>query len=275
MDIQLVREFLENECERREEGVFNRSSGRRVSAILPVHILGHPVNMDALMQVAEEFALKVVEDSTESLGATVRSRPTGTIGHVGCFSFNGNKLITTGGGGMVVSPDPKVTQYVRYLSTQAKDPGTEYIHREIGFNYRLTNIQAALGCAQLEQLDAFLKKKRKIAQRYTEALQDLPGWTALPEAKYAESANWLFTALVDKDIFGIESREVGKLFAESAITTRPLWQPMHQCPAHQPNVGNYPVADTLYQQAVSLPSSVGIREQDIDRILSVLRGLQR
>lgn len=272
MDVHLVREFLENDCERREEGLFNRFSGRRVSAILPVHILGHPVDMDALMQVAEAFDLKVVEDSTESLGATVRSRPTGTIGHVGCFSFNGNKLITTGGGGMVVSPDPQVTQYVRYLSTQAKDPGTEYIHREIGFNYRLTNVQAALGCAQLEQLDAFLDKKQEIAERYSEMLQDLPGLLLPSVAPWAQSCFWLFTVRLDPDHAPVTSREMAKILAEENIITRPLWQPLHLSPAHHSLETPRPVAEALFEQALSLPCSVGLPKADTNKVCRAIRG---
>ena len=159
MDVDKVEDFIKGSCELSPQGLINKFTGRKVSAIVPVHILGHPVDMDALVLVASKYGLKIIEDATESLGAKVRGRSVGTIGDVGCFSFNGNKLITTGGGGMVISKDPGICKKVRYLSTQAKEEGNEYIHKSVGYNYRLTNIQAAVGCAQLEQLDSFLDKK--------------------------------------------------------------------------------------------------------------------
>src|SRR6185369_11887709 len=136
---------------------------RRVRAILPVHILGHPCDIDALYEIARKFDLVVIEDATESLGATYKNRRVGSGGDIACFSFNGNKIITTGGGGMVVTNRDDWAERARYLTTQAKDDYIEYVHNEVGYNYRLTNIQAALGCAQMEQLDDFVSAKRRIA----------------------------------------------------------------------------------------------------------------
>lgn len=266
MDLRIVREFLSGECEKTSDGLINLRSGRRVSAILPVHILGHPVDMDALMEIAAEFGLKVIEDSTESLGALCRNRPAGTIGHVGCFSFNGNKLITSGGGGMVVSSDPRVLKTVRHLSTQAKEPGNEYIHDHIGFNYRLTNVQAALGVAQLEQVDDFLKRKRAIAGTYHNELRDVPDVEFQSEASWARSAWWLFTILADS------SRELITALAAEGISSRPLWQPMHRS---APHAGSFalpcPVADRLFERGVSLPSSAGLSPTDQRRVCEAIR----
>lgn len=265
MDLGIVREFLAKDCQKTSDGVINRHTGRRVSAILPVHILGHPVDMDAVMEIAAEYGLKVIEDSTESLGAYCRNRPTGTIGHAGCFSFNGNKLITSGGGGMVVSPDPQILRSVRHLSTQAKEPGNEYIHDQIGFNYRLTNVQAALGFAQLEQVDEFLKKKRMIAEIYLNELGGVPGIEFQAEAAWARSAWWLFTILADS------SRELIAALAAKGISSRPLWQPMHRS---APHAGSFalpcPVADRLFERGVSLPSSVSLPPIDQRRVCEAI-----
>ena len=265
MDLRIVREFLAKDCQKTPDGVINRHTGRRVSAILPVHILGHPVNMEGVMEIAAEYGLKVIEDSTESLGAYCQNRPTGTIGHVGCFSFNGNKLITSGGGGMVVSSDPQILKTVRHLSTQAKEPGNEYIHDQIGFNYRLTNVQAALGFAQLEQVDEFLKKKRAIAGIYLSELESNPGIEFQAEAAWARSAWWLFTILADS------SRELITALAAEGISSRPLWQPMHRSAPHG---GSFalpcPVADRLFARGVSLPSSVSLSPFDQRRVCEAI-----
>ena len=268
MDVRKVEEFLKEGCDQRSEGVINRSTGRRVTAILPVHILGHPVDMDALEQVALRYNLKIVEDATESLGALVRGRPVGTIGHAGCFSFNGNKLMTTGGGGMVVSKDPEICRTVRYLSTQAKEPGNEYIHKSIGYNYRLTNVQAAIGCAQLERLDDFLTRKREITKLYLKELKDVSGISFQSEADWAQSAWWLFTILVNESEFGCSSRKLIEALGAERITSRPLWQPMHQSAAHNAVIKMFcPVADTLFERGVSLPSSVDLSEMDQQKVL--------
>ena len=266
MDPEIVRSFFRDACERTASGLRNRATGRRVSALLPVHILGHPADMESLMEIAGEFGVRVIEDATESLGAFCRERPAGTIGHVGCFSFNGNKLITSGGGGMVVAQDPDTLRLIRHLSTQAKEPGGEYIHDRIGFNYRLTNLQAALGFAQFEQLDAFLAKKRAIADTYRRELGDVPGVGFQTEAPWARSAWWLFTIQVP------ESRELIRGLAADGIQARPLWQPMHRS---APHAGTFalpcPVADRLFERGISLPSSVSLSADDQRRVCDTLR----
>jgi perosamine synthetase len=266
MDVAQVRTFLETDCRRTAGGLVNRHTGRRISAILPVHILGHPVDMDALLAAAEPHGLPVIEDATESLGAFCRGRAVGTIGRVGCFSFNGNKLITSGGGGMVVSHDPQILRTVRHLSTQAKLPGNEYIHDAIGFNYRLTNLQAALGFAQFEQVDDFLQKKRAIADTYRRALAGIPGLEFQREADWARSAWWLFTILAEG------SRDLIRALADENIQSRPLWQPMHRSTPHADSFAlPCPVADRLFEGGISLPSSVSLPPDDQKRVCEVLR----
>lgn len=273
MDLDAVEAFLTNDCHRTSDGLINRHTHRRVSAILPVHILGHPVDMDRLMEIANAHHLKVVEDAAESLGATVRGRPVGTFGDVGCFSFNGNKLVTTGGGGMAIARDEILTQHIKHLSTQAKLPGNEYIHNEIGFNYRLTNLQAALGCAQLEQIDTFLAAKHRIAQTYQSLLAPIPGISFQKEASWAKSAWWLFTILIDETRFGLSARDTIAALSHHAISARPLWQPISSSPAHAPRP--CPNAEALFARAISLPSSVSLTLPSTQSVCSTLAKLAK
>jgi perosamine synthetase len=189
-----------------------------------------------------------------------------------CFSFNGNKLLTTGGGGMLVTDDDRLAARARYLTTQAKDDAVEYVHREVGYNYRLTNLLAAMGLAQLERLDAHLAAKRRIAARYTEALGDVPGLTPMAEAPWAESAFWMYTLTVDPERFGTTARALMAQLGRAGVQTRPLWQPLHRSPAH---AGAYatacPVADRVHAQALSLPCSVGLTTADQDRVIAAVR----
>ncbi len=267
LDEILVQAYLTERCEIRNGETFNRDTGRRVSAIVPVHLLGHPCNMDALLGLARHYNLKVVEDATESLGAFYQGQPVGTLGDAGCFSFNGNKLITTGGGGMIVTQNPELGRRAKYLTTTAKDDDIEFIHGAIGYNYRLTNLAAALGCAQMERLDEFLAKKQAIAATYDGALAAYPAIDPLPRPAGTESALWLYTIRMR----GQSSRGLLKFLADNKVQSRPLWQPNHLSPAHndlphQP----CPVAEKLNQECLSLPCSVGLSESDQNRVLRLI-----
>jgi perosamine synthetase len=262
MDPEKVVAFLEKECRWQNGHLANTTTGRRLKAILPVHILGHPCDMDPILEVARKYDLVVVEDATESLGARYKGRTVGHLGDIACFSFNGNKLITTGGGGMIVTDNQSWAERARYLTTQAKDDPIEYIHNEIGYNYRLTNVQAAMGCAQMEHLDDYLAAKRRIAATYTEALKKLPGITAMTQAPWALSSFWMFTIQVDRERYGMDSRTLMSRLAAGGIQTRPLWQPLHQSPAHPACLAiGGPAAEQLYRDCLSLPCSVGLGEE--------------
>jgi perosamine synthetase len=271
MDPQKLNEFLEKDCHVVRGELHNRKTGRRVRAIIPVHILGHPVDMDPVIVMARRYGLVVIEDATESLGAKYKKIPTGHLGDIACFSFNGNKIITTGGGGMIVTDNAEWAAKSKYLTTQAKDNPFEFVHNEVGFNYRLTNIQAALGCAQLELLDDHILTKRRIAEIYANAFHDVPGLTAMKQADWAFSIFWMYTILVDPEKFGIDSRSLMASLTDRNIHSRPLWQPAHLSPAHK---GAYAVncsaAEWLNSQAVSLPSSVGLSEEDQTRVISAV-----
>lgn len=273
MDVGQVKTFLSKGCERREDGVFNRTTGRRVSAIIPVHILGHPVDMDSLMALAAEFNLTVIEDATESLGSLYRGRPVGGIGHFGCYSFNGNKIITTGGGGMIVTQNEALANKARYLTTQAKDDPQEYIHHEVGYNYRLTNIQAAFGCAQMEALASHVRRRREIHALYQKRLAGTPGLQFQAEAESVFSNCWLTTVRVDRAAYGSTARELRDRLKEARIEARPLWQPGHLSPAHQDAVKlPCPVSEDLFENCLSLPSCSSSSDADIERVCAVIAG---
>ncbi len=272
MDPTQLRAFLTEDCSRDGEALVNRHTGRRVRAVMPVDILGHPCDLDAVHALAAEFGLAVIEDATESLGARYKGRPLGQLSPVSCFSFNGNKLITTGGGGMLVTDEEPVARRARYLATQAKDDPLEYVHGVVGYNYRLTNVLAAMGCAQLEQLDAFVAQKRAIAARYVEAFRDLPAIAPMREAPWATSAFWMFTVLVNEAAFGRDSRSLLRVLGEQKIQARPLWQPMHQSAAHAGAWSRAcPVAESIHARALSLPCSVGLTEADQERVIAAVR----
>ena len=239
---------------------------------MPVHILGHPVDIDPILQLAKKYDLIVIEDATESLGANYRGRAVGQFGDVACFSFNGNKLSTTGGGGMILTNNAQLAAKARYLTTQAKDDPLEYVHHEIGYNYRLTNIQAAMGCAQLEQINEFIEAKLGIAAKYTEACHDIPGISPMQQADYARSVFWMYTILVDTQTYGMNSRALLRRFADANIQTRPLWQPMNLSRAFSNcQIRSCPVAESLNCTALSLPCSVGLKTDEQSRVIDILQ----
>jgi perosamine synthetase len=271
MNPDRVIQFLEQDCRWSVGRLYNRATGRRVTAVLPVHVLGHPVDLDPILAVARKFGLKVIEDATEGLGATYKERSLGCLGDIACFSFNGNKIITTGGGGMLVTNDEEWAQKAKYLTTQAKDDPIEYVHGEVGYNYRLPNLLAAVGCAQMEQLAAYVAAKRKIAARYTEQLQNVPGIVPMRNALWAASTFWMYTVLIEEDIFHMDSRLLMRALGSQQIQCRPIWQPIHLSPAHTSNAPvALPIAEKLAQQGLSLPCSVGLTESDQDRVIAAL-----
>lgn len=268
MDAQKLADFLALDCEWVEGELRNKITHRRVKAIMPVHILGHPCDVDPILELARKYDLIVVEDATESLGAKYKGRVVGHLGDLACLSFNGNKLITTGGGGMIVTDNEAWARRAKYLTTQAKDDPREFVHNEIGYNYRLTNIQSALGVAQLEKLDEYIAIKRRIAATYADAFKNIPGLTPMREAEWAFGVFWLCTILVDEARFGMDSRALMRRLDANKIQARPLWQPVHLSPAHRSSfVTDCPVAERLNRDALSLPSSVGLTESEQECVI--------
>ena len=276
MDVNKLTDFIENKCTWNGSDLRNCSTGRRIKVILPVHILGHPVDIAPILDIARKYNLLVIEDATESLGGLYHGQNIGTLGDISCFSFNGNKTITTGGGGMLLTNRQDLARYAKYLTTQAKDDVVEFIHGEVGFNYRLSNLQAAVGCAQLELLDEYIELKRQIAERYREAFASIPGLTFMGEAPWARSVFWLSTMLVDSQAFGVSSRQILKALEEQNISSRPLWQPIHMSkPYLGSQASDCSTAERLYCDALSLPSSVGLTHEQQQRVISRLLHLQK
>jgi dTDP-4-amino-4,6-dideoxygalactose transaminase len=245
-------------------------------AIELVHLVGHPARLGGVLEAAERLGVAVFEDASEALGATylgggLDGRAVGTIGRLGCYSFNGNKLITTGGGGMVVTDDEALARRVKHLSTQARLPGRAYDHDAVGFNYRLSNLAAALGLAQLEQLGALLAARRAIAARYEAAVASIPGVRPAPRASWADPSFWLYSARLDPTRTDLQRDALLDGLAERAIEARPLWTPLHLTELYGSarRIGGA-VAEDIFRSAFSLPSSSSLSAADQDRVIHAL-----
>ena len=247
------------------------AAGGRVKAVIAVDLYGQCCDYDALHAVCDRHGVLVVQDAAESLGATYRGAPAGGQGVVAAFSFNGNKIITTSGGGMLASDDPEPIAHARKLSTQAREPVPHYEHREIGFNYRLSNLLAAVGRAQLESLAERVATRGRIKERYRELLRGVAGIDFMPEAAYGTGNHWLTCIVVDPAVFGAD-REAIRLALESEdIESRPLWKPMHLQPVFTsfPSYGGEVSAD-LFERGLCLPSGSGLSDGDQDRVVATL-----
>ena len=266
LDADLLERSLEHETERSNGTLVHRSSGRRVAAILSVYTLGMPADMDKIAATAKRYDLPVVADGAAALGATYKGRPVGDLGaDLTVFSFNGNKTVTAGGGGAVVGHDMHVLDRVRHLTTTAR-VGNDYDHDCIGYNYRMTNLQAAVGCAQLEQLEAFVAAKRRIAARYNEALSPIDGVTLFPSPDWAQSACWFSGVIVQSPL-----PNVGELIdglKQSGIAARKFWKPMHlQKPYRNVPATAMTVSDDIWPNVLTLPCSTHLADQDQDRVI--------
>ena len=248
----------------------------RTRAVIPVHLYGHPADMAPILEWARERNAWVIEDATEALGARYKRRQVGVLGHIGCFSFNGNKLITTGSGGMAVTDNPDWGERLSSLASQARAPGREYRHTEVGFNYRLTNVQAALGLAQLDRIEEILRAKQAHARHYRDHLAQAAGIEIWPSAPWAEPDYWLLGIVLRDYPEGTRDRVIDSL-AEEEIASRPFFLPVHLQPAYEGTAPNgCPVATWLWQRSLLLPSSADLTDSDIDRVCSaLLRALGR
>lgn len=234
---------------------------KKTKAIIPVHLYGSVCNIDEIIEIARENNLFIIEDATESLGAIYKNRQTGTFGDFGCFSFNGNKLITTGGGGMIVSNNQKQAEHIKFLVNQARDASKGYYHPEVGFNYRMTNIEASLGLAQLERIDKFLEKKRKFRKIYQGVFNDLPYIKFQEESDNASGSWWLTCIKIDKNNVDIDNLKL-KL-KEKGISTRRIFIPVSEMPYLKKFSKPCPNAYEIYNKGICLPSSTLNEEEDI------------
>ena len=241
----------------------------RTKAIIPVHVYGHPVNMGPILDLAAQHNLFVIEDAAEAHGARYQNKRVGSLGKMGVFSFYGNKIITTGEGGMITTDDDVLAERARFLRDHAMSPNKRYWHTEIGFNYRMTNIQAAMGVAQMEKIEEYVERKRKIASSYNQALQGIPGISLPPEAAWATSVYWMYSILVDAP-YQLSRDELMKALRTHNIDSRPFFYPIHTQPPYH-TLDSLPVAERLSRLGINLPSAVTITEADIARIAAVIR----
>ena len=242
----------------------------KTKAIIPVHLYGHPAKMDAILQVASKYNLSVIEDAAEAHGALYKGRKVGNIGTMGCFSFYGNKTITTGEGGMIVTDNVEAADRLKLLRDHGMSSKHRYLHTVLGYNYRMTNLQAALGVAQLNKIESLLDAKNQIAVRYNKLLKTIPGINLPTDSEWAVRSTWLYTLTVDKDLFGKTRDELMVFLDSCGIDTRPAFPPMHMQPIY--NTGqSLPIAEKLSETGISLPSSVNLLDSEIDRVAKAIK----
>ena len=268
--------FCAEECEMRDGALFHLKSGRRVPAMVVVHVFGNMADMESILAIAEQYRLKVVEDATEAIGTKytagkLAGKYAGTMGTIGVYSFNGNKIITTGGGGMIVSQSEELLRAAKHLTTQAKADEANFIHDEIGYNYRLTNLQAALGIAQMEQLEGFIETKIRNYELYKEQLSSIPGLSILPFREGIRSNHW-FYSLVCEAPFPFNPAELIDKLKSCSIQTRPIWGLIHE---QKPYEGSwtYKIEKAKYYwlRVVNLPCSTSLTSEDVERVSSIIK----
>ena len=267
MDLNVLESFLAAKTVVKEGKCYFKADNRCISAILPVHVLGNIGDAERLVQIAEKHKIAVVEDSTEALGSTFNGKHAGTFGRIGTFSFNGNKIITTGGGGVIVTNNAEIAQKAKHLTTQAKADPFEYYHDEIGYNYRLVNILAAMGVAQMEQLPEFILKKKSIDAAYRAGLAgvgDVEFQKINPEVNHN---CWLITIKTSR------SKELLAYLNNLKIQSRPFWIPMNQLPMFKDDiyVQNADVSKAVYENCLSIPSSVGITDSQLNEVIEAIK----
>lgn len=248
-----------------------RAITEKTRAIIPVHLYGHPSDMDPIMAIASRYDLVVIEDCAEALGATYKGCRVGSIGRVGCYSFFANKVITTGEGGMVITSDPQLAEKMAILRDHGMAKEKRYWHLYPGFNYRMTNLQAAIGLAQMERIDDFLLYRRAVVERYNQHLSDIPGIILPPAKSWATNIHWLYSIVVDETQTGINRDDLARGLADVGIETRPFFYPLHQQPPYQPQDQDaFPVSTRLAANGLSLPTANDIHLEDVDRVCSAI-----
>ncbi|WP_194190934.1 LegC family aminotransferase [Clostridium chrysemydis] len=273
-----LKEFLENECIFDGKILINKHSKKEIKAIVVVHIFGNLANMEKIMELSKKYNLKVIEDATEALGSKFtfgkyKGKHAGTIGDFGIYSFNGNKIITTGGGGMIVSNDLEKLNHIKYLSTQAKDDTLHYVHNEIGYNYRMTNIQAAIGLAQLEELDSLIKTKKENYLRYKKEIEKIDKLSLIDFSKEIEPNYWFYGLNVEKSKYDVDMWI--KLLQENNIQTRPIWGLIHEQLPYKDNY-SYKIEKAKYyvKNIINIPCSSNLKSEEVDFVLEKLNQIE-
>jgi len=280
MDMDKLEEFLENECSFINGKLVNNKTNRVIKAVIVVHVFGNPANIEKLMQIKEKYNLKIIEDATEALGSyylegKYAGKHCGTIGDVGVYSFNANKIITTGGGGMVVSNNKELLDRVAFLSVQAKTDPLYFIHDEVGYNYRMTNIQAAFGTDQIDRLEVFIKTKIRNYNLYRKGIENIEGLSLLPFRQDTRANHWFYSVIVDKDKYGLDRDELLRKLNDRNIQTRPLWGLIHK---QKPYLDNYAyrIEKAYYYEKnlINLPCSSNLTKEDVETVIQKLIDLK-
>lgn len=260
MDLDLLEEFLQEQTRQENDQLFYKKDGRRIGAIMPVHILGNMCDMDRFLSIVKKYPLPVVEDATEALGTTYKGKHAGTFSPLACFSFNGNKIISTGGGGVIVSDNEALAKHAKHITTTAKASPDEYYHDEVGYNYRLVNLLAAVGVAQMELLPSFIKRKKEVVSFYKSALTGVADIRFQQELPEVEVNGWLFTIQTEKQQHLLDHLNANK------ILSRRFWMPMNKLPMYKgcPYVQKKEAADYIYNTCLSIPSSTSITDEQLE-----------
>ena len=267
MDLDLLEEFLEKETNEKQGELYYIRDGRRISAIMPVHILGNMANMDRMLSIINKYPLRIIEDATEALGSSYKGRSAGTFSPMACFSFNGNKIISTGGGGVIVTNDPELARHARHITTTAKASADEYYHDEVGYNYRLVNILAAVGVAQMELLSSFIKRKRECVAFYKKELEGVADIRFQQELPDVQTNGWLFTIQTDQQQKLLDHLNREKIFS------RRFWMPMNKLPMYSSciYIQKKDNADYIYNTCLSIPCSTGITDEQLEIVVREIK----
>lgn len=277
MDPHKLERFCETECDLKEDGLYLKMDGSHIKALMVVHVFGNLADMEKIMEIAEKYRLKVIEDATEALGSKFTSgkyagKYAGTIGDFGAYSFNGNKIITTGGGGALTARDENQAKHAKYISTQAKDDVHYYIHNEVGFNYRMTNVQAALGVAQMEELPEFIERKHANFARYQELLQNLETGYLLPFREGIKANQWFYSFVLNRDVVKAELRTIITQLEKEGVQTRAIWgliheqKPYAECTAYKIERAKY-----YSERVINIPCSTNLTGEDIAFVSETLQ----
>lgn len=281
MDLDKLEEFLAKNTELKEDILINKNSGNKIKAICIVHVFGNPIDMVRVMEIAKKYKLKVIEDSAESLGSFYtkdkeKVAHTGTLGDIGVYSFNANKILTTGGGGMVVAKDKNILDKVRFLSVQAKTDPLYFTHDEIGYNYRLTNVASAFGVSQMKQLEGFIENKIKNYNLYKEAIKDIDGLEILPFNEDTRANYWFYSIMVNKEKYGLDRDELLVKLNEVGIQSRPLWGLMHdQKPLKQYESYKIEKARHYVDNLLNIPCSTNLTEEQVGQVVGKLKEFKK
>ena len=276
MDMDKLEEFLENECEFIDGKTINKKTKKHIKAVVVVHVFGNPANMEKLMELKERFNLKILEDSTEALGTYYTSgrykgKYMGTIGDIGVYSFNGNKIITTGGGGMVVSNNDEYLEKISFWSRQSKTDSLYFIHDEIGYNYRMSNIQAGFGVDQMKRLDSFIETKEKNYNLYKKAIKNIDGLELFEFKEECNPNYWFYSVIVDKEKYGKDRDELLRYLNNNNIQTRPLWGLIHKQKPYLENQ-SYKIEKALFYEKnlINIPCCSTLSVEEVVKVINKL-----